>query len=48
MSGIFYPYGFWCDLYCMWTDDVVDLTDGQNECNGDCQNCEYSKLERKD
>jgi hypothetical protein len=41
MSGRFYPGGVWCNRYCMWCDDVVDLTDGGNDCNGDCRNCEH-------
>ena len=24
----------------MWCDDVVEETEGQNECNGDCLNCD--------
>lgn len=37
----FYPAGKWCGKYCMWCDDVVDLTDGGNECRGDCLSCDY-------
>ena len=36
----FYPYGVFCDRHGMWCDDVVDITEGQNECNGDCGNCD--------
>ena len=36
----FYPFGVFCDRYGMWCDDVVDITEGQNECNGDCGNCD--------
>jgi len=39
----FYPYGKWCEMYNMWCDDVVDLTDGENDCNGDCYNCDCMK-----
>ena len=38
----YYPYGKFCDKYGCWCDDVVDITDGNNECNGDCSNCEFS------
>ena len=38
----YYPYGIFCDKYGCWCDDVVDITDGNNECNGDCSNCQYS------
>jgi len=38
----YYPYGIFCDKYGCWCDDVVDITDGNNECNGYCSNCEYS------
>lgn len=37
----YYPGGKWCSKYCMWCDDVVDITEGNNTCNGDCQNCKY-------
>lgn len=36
----YYPYGVFCNFYGMWCDDVVELTEGTNECNGDCNNCE--------
>ena len=39
MKNRFYPYGYWCEKYCMWCGDVVELMDGNNECNGDCINC---------
>ena len=39
----YYPYGVWCYKYFMWCDDVVDLTDGENECSGDCKNCEHAE-----
>ena len=38
----YYPYGVWCGKYFMWCDDVVDITEGENECSGDCKNCEYA------
>ena len=38
MSDRYYPYGLFCEYYGCWCDDVVDITDGQNECNGDCKN----------
>lgn len=41
--GKYYPYGVWCNKYNMWCDDVVDLTDGENECNGDCEDCTHSE-----
>lgn len=37
----YYPYGYWCNKYCCWCDDVIELTDGQNDCNGDCRNCRH-------
>ena len=39
----YYPYGVWCGKYFMWCDDVVDITEGENECSGDCKNCEYAE-----
>ena len=36
----FYPYGYFCNRYGMWCDDVVDVTEGHNDCNGDCLECE--------
>lgn len=42
MSGNYYPYGWWCHKYGMWCDDVVDITEGNNECNGDCKECDHS------
>ncbi len=39
MSEKYYPYGYWCNRYQCTCDDVVYLTDGCNECNGDCHNC---------
>ena len=41
----YYPFGVWCSNYCMWCDDVVEITDGHNTCNGDCANCEYAEQE---
>ena len=38
----YYPYGLFCDKYGCWCDDVVEITDGENECNGDCKNCDCS------
>lgn len=36
----YYPQYLWCNKYRMWCDDVPDLTDGQNDCNGDCNGCD--------
>ena len=36
----YYPYGKWCEQYGCFCDDVVDITDGNNDCNGDCEDCE--------
>lgn len=47
MSDRYYPYGLFCDKYGCWCDDVVDITDGKNECNGDCKNCDCSSEPRK-
>ena len=44
----YYPYGVWCDNYCMWCDDVVFNTDGANNCNGNCYECEYSTDENNE
>lgn len=41
--GEYYPYGLWCNKYCMWCDDVPDILDGNNDCNGDCKRCEESE-----
>jgi len=38
----YYPYGTFCDRFGCWADDVVDITDGNNDCNGDCSNCRFS------
>ena len=37
----YYPYGSFCDKYGAWCDDVVEITDGGNDCNGDCDNCTF-------
>lgn len=42
--AIYYPYGYFCDKYGMWCDDVVEETEGQNDCNGNCLSCEYGNL----
>ncbi len=46
MNERFYPQGFWCNKFYCWCDDVVDITDGHNECNGDCKNCKESEVIR--
>lgn len=40
--GRYYPYGVFCDKYGCWCDDVIEITFGLSECNGDCGNCDYS------
>jgi hypothetical protein len=39
--GKYYPYGFGCSKYGMWCDDVPDVTDNQNDCNGNCGSCDF-------
>lgn len=39
MADRYYPYGYWCHKYGMWCDDVVEITEGNNDCNGDCRKC---------
>jgi len=46
--GRYYPYGTFCDKFGCWCDDVVAITDGQNNCNGDCGNCEYASEPERD
>jgi len=41
--GRYYPYSWFCNKYGMWCNDVVDLTDGENDCNGDCTDCDYGE-----
>lgn len=43
----YYPYGFFCDKYGCWCDDVVDITDNQNDCNGNCEGCAFSSEPEK-
>ena len=40
--GKYYPYGVFCNKYGCWCDDVIDITDGCNECNGNCCECDYA------
>ena len=42
MFNRYYSEGVFCDYYGCWCDDVVDITDGQNKCNGDCYNCKHA------
>ena len=37
-----YPAYKWCAKYNMWCDDVFYLTDGENECEGECAECDYA------
>ena len=36
-----FPYGMFCDKYMMWCDDVPDLTEDTNDCNGACEHCNF-------
>lgn len=44
----YYPGYLFCDRCGMWCNDVVFLTDGQNDCNGDCKSCEHESNPRED
>ena len=37
-----YPYLAWCNKYGMWSDSVEELTDQENDCDGECEDCEFS------
>jgi len=39
----YYSCGTFCNKYGTWADDVVEETGGENDCNGDCDNCEDSE-----
>ncbi len=39
----YYIYGYFCDKYGCWCDDVIEITDGNNNCNGNCKECPYCK-----
>lgn len=43
MAEKFYQQFLWCEKYGMWCDDVPDLTDNRNDCNGNCTECEQSQ-----
>ena len=36
----YYPYSYFCDRYGCWCDDVPEITDDENDCNGNCLECE--------
>jgi len=38
----YYPHGIFCDKYGCWCDDVIEITDSCNHCNGDCGNCNFA------
>ena len=37
-----YPYLAWCNKYGMWSDSVKELIDEENDCDGVCEDCEFS------
>jgi len=39
----YYPYGVFCNKYGCWCDDVIDITENQNDCNGNCSECKESE-----
>lgn len=41
--SIYYPSYCWCNMYYMWCDNVIENTEGMNQCNGDCLNCSYGE-----
>jgi len=43
----YYPYGLFCDWYGCWCNDVTELTENQNECNGNCKECQHSSKPKK-
>jgi len=38
----YYSYGLFCNRFGCWCDDVVDITEGNNDCNGNCGKCKFS------
>ena len=43
----YYPYGLFCNRFGCWCDDVVDITDENNDCNGNCSKCRFFSEPRK-
>lgn len=37
----YYETGLWCGKYNCWCEDVTELMDNQNNCNGNCSECVF-------
>jgi len=38
----YFPYELFCEAYGMWCDDVPEIMEGTNDCNGECEECDHS------